>query len=148
MKNNLHQRIMNRVYKMWQKNDEWTSAEFFDRLNYQERIAVALGNLNYQVQNGGFSQWKFNSYAKNHLSFLLRLEVDKKEYPDLAEALSLVSKFKTFDEENGNDKGYDDEDDGFANEELEKCLDLLDTRYYELKNLEDEMNKFIEGVKS
>ena len=39
---------------------------------YDVAIATMLGNLNYQVENGGISQWISNGYAENTLNHILR----------------------------------------------------------------------------
>lgn len=58
------QELMNRAYDRWHNRmDVWTTQDFWDQLNADERFAVFLGNLNYQVENGGFSQWWSNGYA-------------------------------------------------------------------------------------
>ncbi len=149
-KDNTHQLIMNKAYDRWQKNAKvWDKFMFFDQLDFQERVAVSLGNLNYQVENGGFSQWKYNGLADVHLDFLLRLDVDKNLYPEISKALELLSKFKKADEELSDKDNYsddEDEDEEFENE-LERVFDNLDTSYYKLENIEVEMNKLIESIK-
>jgi hypothetical protein len=58
------QRLMDGAYDRWQtQKDTMTRQEFWDQLDADERVAVFLGNLNYQVENGGFSQWLDNGYA-------------------------------------------------------------------------------------
>ena len=54
--------LMNRAYTRWQENKDWDMKRFRNSLNALERIAVYPGNLNYQVTNGGFSQWYDNGY--------------------------------------------------------------------------------------
>lgn len=40
--------------------------DLFNKCTEIEKIAVTLGNLNYQVENGGFQQWIDNGYASIH----------------------------------------------------------------------------------
>lgn len=69
----LFQATMDGAYNRWQNSKGMTKQEFWDQLNADERIAVFCGNLNYQVENGGFSQWLDNGYATDEtISFLLR----------------------------------------------------------------------------
>jgi len=61
-----HQHLMNLAYDRWQKGgdlEDKSTSEFHAALPKDQLKAVLLGNLNYQVENGGFSQWVFNGYA-------------------------------------------------------------------------------------
>ena len=69
--NTLHQQIMDQAYDKWSDDKHWTKAMFWDHLNYQEKVAISLGTLNYQIGNGGFVQWYDNDYYKHHMKFLL-----------------------------------------------------------------------------
>jgi hypothetical protein len=56
---------MDAAYDKW--NNQWKGVnyeEFVNRLDYAERLAVLTGNLNYQVENGGWVQWFDNRYGK------------------------------------------------------------------------------------
>jgi hypothetical protein len=59
------QTLMNQAYARWQalEHQQWSQEDFWDQLDSKERFAVFLGNLNHQVQNGGFLQWWSNGYA-------------------------------------------------------------------------------------
>ena len=57
-----HQTLMNQAYKKWENNDI-RREEFLLLLSPVEKLAVILGNFNYQVCNGGFSQWNYNDYS-------------------------------------------------------------------------------------
>jgi hypothetical protein len=57
------QELMDNAYDKWQ--DKMKYEEFLSELDTKEKHAVLLGNLNYQVQNGGFYQWVDNGYATN-----------------------------------------------------------------------------------
>ncbi len=61
-----HQELMNQAYAKWKSEGgikEMGYNEFVDSLPKNERCAVLLGNLNYQVCNGGWSQWCHNGYC-------------------------------------------------------------------------------------
>ena len=66
-----HQSLMNEVYDYWQQN-KTSREEALDNFSELHKAAVQLGNLNYQVENGGFSQWHFNEYSDD-LPDLLKL---------------------------------------------------------------------------
>lgn len=72
-----HQDLMDVAYARWQNNKQWTKDDFFDSLDARERFAVFTGNLNYQVENGGWSQWKFNRYATDEVVAYLRRNLPK-----------------------------------------------------------------------
>jgi len=77
-KHPIWQGLMDRAYAKWQKGGELEGldkAAFFKALPYAEKLAVAFGNFNYQVCNGGFRQWSDNGYRKVHSAFI-RHELD------------------------------------------------------------------------
>jgi hypothetical protein len=55
--------VMDQAYDRWSVKPHWTKRQFLAQLNDEERFAVCTGNLNYQVTNGGFVQWKQNGYG-------------------------------------------------------------------------------------
>lgn len=66
MHEDYHQHLMNVAYARWQKDGDLegkSTSEFHAVLPEDQRKAVLLGNLNYQVGNGGFSQWVGNGCA-------------------------------------------------------------------------------------
>lgn len=137
---------MDEAYSLFERNenpvDEWGIEDLFDHLDYLHRVAVALGNLNYQVGNGGFSQWYFNGYADCHYDFLSRLHTEG--YTELTEAISLMRKayvaLQKEDEDSHNDR-YTDKDE-------ETVADKCDTAFYALKSLEVEMERFLIRLQS
>lgn len=65
----------------------------FDRQSDKAKLVVALGKLNYQVENGGFAQWIDNGYADATGDYLLhKLTSDNHEYPLLSLVHSLLAK--------------------------------------------------------
>ena len=53
----VHQQLMTNAYT------NFKNVGFLESLDETERYAVALGNLNYQVHNGGWAQWIMNGYC-------------------------------------------------------------------------------------
>jgi hypothetical protein len=53
---------MEKAHAWWQDKDIGL-ADFYEALTPTTRKAVAVGHFNYQVHNGGFSQWHDNRYA-------------------------------------------------------------------------------------
>ncbi|MCL2392933.1 MAG: hypothetical protein FWC66_10085, partial [Oscillospiraceae bacterium] len=58
------QALMNEFYDEWQKEENKGKSKWDVLENYSEahQIAVAFGNFNYQVENGGLHQWIYNGY--------------------------------------------------------------------------------------
>jgi hypothetical protein len=61
------QALMDDVYTEWQKPEsgnkgKWDILEGFSPAH---KVAVAFGNFNYQVENGGLSQWIYNGYFQD-----------------------------------------------------------------------------------
>lgn len=57
------QPIMDKAYAGWPNGG--TYDDFLFTLGGIEKIVVLIGNLNYQVCNGGFAQWADNRYGKH-----------------------------------------------------------------------------------
>jgi len=59
------QGLMDASYDRWKSGDlsEARREDFVAALDETHRDAVLLGNLNYQVENGGFSQWVDNGHG-------------------------------------------------------------------------------------
>ncbi len=68
-----HQEIMSEAYKLCEVNPTMLYVDFLRELGPRERFAVLIGNLNYQVTNGGWSQWVGNGYARAHREVLWAL---------------------------------------------------------------------------
>lgn len=59
-----HQSLMDEAYALWRTSEpRWLYEEFLANLDPLHRAAVMLGNMNYQVENGGWGQWTDNKYA-------------------------------------------------------------------------------------
>lgn len=69
------QELMDKAYDEWKKHPGLSYEEFLAGLDAKEEQAVLLGNLNYQVQNGGFDQWVFNGYASRGPEVVVLLEL-------------------------------------------------------------------------
>jgi hypothetical protein len=149
------QKIMNIAYEKWQTN-KWSKDEFWNQLTMKEKTAVSLGNLNYQVCNGGFSQWYFNEYYELQINFLISLfeKISKEKHPLLSQVKELVlvahNLIQGYEEEKNSNYDYEDdyEEQQYLEEELHKGLDQLDIQYYSLKeeDLLTEMNNFVINI--
>jgi hypothetical protein len=57
------QGLMDEAYATWQADNSKSYDDFIFDLPPIQRMAVLIGNLNYQVENGGFRQWIGNGYS-------------------------------------------------------------------------------------
>ena len=140
------QNLMDKAYATWKDNMNYD--EFLASLSPVLRTAVVLGNLNYQVENGGFSQWIFNGYYKSGRNYLryIKVQIDQVKYPQLTKAIDLaLSKYNDTFLYAMEDRGEDAEEN-----EKEASMDLeeLDDEYYKLNKVVMEMEEFIEYLSS
>jgi len=70
-----HQTLMTAFYVTWGSPEhvDKSQAEVLALFDARTVAAVQLGNLNYQVCNGGFSQWWANGYGPDHWQALRTL---------------------------------------------------------------------------
>ena len=66
----LHQTLMHKAYKRWNDKEVESHKEMRATSTVAELTAVVLGNLNYQVENGGFKQWVSNGYCTAYQSVI------------------------------------------------------------------------------
>lgn len=135
-KTDKHQQLMDQAYDRWQKNQHWSQEEFFDELTPAEKFAVAFGNLNYQVENGGFGQWWGNDYGTAEtVSYLKRqsrkLGESGRLLADMLDEYTHETKGLTqqeFSREHCSNRWGDFDEEGF--EETERALDELTDQFY------------------
>lgn len=143
------QTLMTAAYERWQKAEGVSQEAFLEDLcSPPERRAVMIGNLNYQVENGGFAQWVDNGYClclRKLARFLTELrDAGCAEAGTLMEDLNRLSKFLDLSK---NDRGcFDsywkkesrsrwgrDEEDSYGDDTPEEAVGLMekmDTWYY------------------
>lgn len=90
------QLLMDKAYDTWQGSG-WSYGEFLSTLDAKSRQAVLLGNMNYQIHNGGVTQWVDNGYGcyANEVLDILRLMGTKR-------AMEWYEKLKKFSYEHIN----------------------------------------------
>jgi len=133
-----HQGLMEEAYDLWQKseNAHWNNHDFIANLPSQaHKDAVILGNLNYQVGNGGFEQWFLNGYGQRDWAYLVNELLPKIGTPAALEVAKLVEKAystKRNEQRGGYDPYYADEDE----EDFESAWldESMDTEYYKLED--------------
>lgn len=135
-----HQQLMNEAYDRWENG--MSKEDFLDQLSPQERFAVTTGNLNYQVENGGFQQWWGNDYATPETVSYLRRQLGRMEHPAARCVATLLEEFtrltEGLSEQDWSDthctnRWGDFVEDG-AWEEMNEALSALDDRYYALND--------------
>lgn len=128
MDNSTMQALMNTAYEFWQSQKGMSKKDFWNSLDSKPRAAVAIGNLNYQVCNGGFSQWHYNGYSESFDTInYVCYQVGTKN--SLA-VLKIVEEAMT-DLQELNDESEEEDD--------YEHLDALDSRFYKVNEafLED-----------
>jgi hypothetical protein len=180
-KKDYHQNIMDYAYNWWNKNNTGKTS-YSDMIDFIKKdlgeeavLLILLGSYNYQVGNGGHSQYNFNGYSQ-HLSELINLLDKYFDSPNKRDLLSIMTKADTiFDDYNTyspescyncNGSGEIETGDSYNGEvEYETCydcggdgetdeseyllngLDDLDKRYYEIDDSVMEWaNKFAKEV--
>ena len=132
------QALMDEVYGVWQK-DENRSKNKWDILtgfSPAHQIAVVFGNFNYQVENGGISQWIYNRYFHDDADKLIEyLELGAKSDE---RCVAILDKIHTLDQyanetdcdQDGYyvDSDYEDGEGGFIGDLING--EKFDTWYY------------------
>lgn len=120
------QSVMNEAYDLFAPN--MGIEDFWLRLNFPQRIAVFIGNLNYQVENGGFLQWHGNGYSKC-TNDIIRILQTVGNCDPIIKLVQKASKLL---------RNSDDEPDG---------LDELDTQFYQHnESMLDNVEKYLLAV--
>ena len=87
-KTDLHQTLMDSAYNReseYAKTSEeisWSTSHMLMNATELEKTAVLLGNLNYQVENGGFPQWIDNGYCTAYAGVLEALDKIKSKHAE------------------------------------------------------------------
>jgi len=112
-KDSFHQQLMNEAYDVWHKHNEWGYSDFLENipkyLSTLHLYAVVIGNLNYQVENGGWYQWYMNGYnvgidyVQDALDEFSSFSDKAEEYGTklqntLEEALELLERYEDIDD--------------------------------------------------
>lgn len=142
---------MDAAYERWQANERlareynplerelhWSKEQFRAQLSPQERLAVSIGNLNYQVQNGGWEQWgpHGNAYGTPDVRRYLHqlFERMNTKYATIADAL-LHSYERIGLRTNLDDRAW---------ERMAKRVEPLSSAYYEIDDdLMDEVEAYM-----
>jgi len=128
MDNSTMQALMDTAYEFWQSKKGLSKKDFWNSLDSKPKAAVAIGNLNYQVTNGGFTQWHYNGYSEafDTIDFVCRQVGTANSLAVLKIVNEVMTELEELDEES---EGHDDYD----------ALDALDSRFYAINEafLED-----------
>lgn len=129
------QSLMDSAYATWEGKG-WSREEFLYEISSIERKAVVLGNLNYQVHNGGFVQWVDNNYRDSAMPILRMIQRDLErmeggEFPALRKAVAMALEVRPMPE-----------DDVLADRWAER-LSKQDNEFYALDNLLEEMDAYM-----
>lgn len=118
------QKLMDEAYSRWDAAT-MDRTDFWDQLSPDERTAVFLGNLNYQVENGGWCQWADNGYmCADTVGFIHR--ACRRIGTDATKAVSgMLSWYEHLREKLDAQRGdYWDEEDPLLAEEDKLCSEF------------------------
>lgn len=136
----IHQELMNKAYDNWEKNKQWSYNQFISSLDFKEKLAVLTGNLNYQVENGGFSQWHFNDYSSEAdeliklLSMYSNEPVIKRVLSLVEEAVQIINGYELDIEQLKSNWEENEDEINSLEGRMYEALDLLDEQYYQINN--------------
>ncbi|MCK9541063.1 MAG: DMP19 family protein [Novosphingobium sp.] len=157
----IHQNLMDEAYDLYQKpeNENWSEQEFLDNLPSQaHKDAVVLGNLNYQVENGGFLQWWDNGYGERDYNYLVTTLLPSigTETANVVKDLVKQSK-KNLESIKNTEQDLQwghystDEEADAAQEEIDNLYadNSLDYKYYEInKTFLDDVANYLANIKT
>lgn len=111
------QALMDEAYADWQKEenrgkDKWDILGGFSEAHH---VAVVLGNFNYQVENGGISQWIYNGYFHDDADRLIKyLEIGAESDERCRTILKSITTLDQYANETNCDRygNFYDPDDG------------------------------------
>ncbi|MCL2078738.1 MAG: antirestriction protein ArdA [Oscillospiraceae bacterium] len=138
------QSLMDEFYSEWQKEENKGKSRWDVLSGFSEahQIAVVFGNFNYQVGNGGISQWVYNGYFHDDAEkFTEYLETGAKFDERCRTILDKVYTLDQYAEETDSDRYgsfYDPDNDGdssFIGDMIDG--DAFDTWYYAHCDKED-----------
>lgn len=138
----MHQELMDVAYEKFDENmshEDWQKT-----LTPIEKKAVVLGNLNYQVQNGGFFQWVDNGYVTD-IKFLISVlkEMDTEVSKNV---IKLLEDIKPFVIPNAVNRGCFGNYLNLDYEDIRENIDFhyLDDEYYKFnEKFEEECEEYL-----
>lgn len=135
------QELMDQAYDKWQKHPQMPYNEFLYNLNTKEQQAVLLGNLNYQVGNGGFDQWVSNGYATHGEDVIEVLQLMATPIAtELVERLPDLLDFVDLDQDNRGCDDYWKDPEDIPSE----MMDELANWFYSVnEQFEEEVEEFL-----
>jgi len=150
----IHQKLMNKAYDLWstEEGKKLSYSDFLDvvsdKFGKLYSNAVITGNLNYQVENGGFSQWHYNDYSIT-LDDLIIFFTDNFKNNEVIDKLKyilneVVDILDWLDEGKDCVKNLYDYKEFFIKkleDQVQKELNQLDEKYYEIN---EKLNEILE----
>jgi hypothetical protein len=130
------QALMDEFYSEWQKEenkgkDKW---EILGNFSEEHQIAVVFGNFNYQVENGGLSQWIYNGYlhddAETFTKYLALGAATDSRCQVILERVDILNQYASDTECNHDGSFIDEEGESGFIGDMADC-GKFDTWYYE-----------------
>lgn len=141
------QSLMDSAYNEWQSK-KIPRKNWLNSIDELHKEAVLLGNLNYQVCNGGFYQWVSNGYGLevNEVMSLLNTIYNEHGIDLCRQVYDMVNEIEPFIDTDKECEGcsgyylvgdYDDNDD--TEEEFGNICDIMDDKFYEINERFEEV---------
>lgn len=139
--NDVFQDIMNKAYDRWQKGGDLegkSSEEFVNALDEKAAMVVRLGNMNYQVGNGGWDQWYGNGFGERDGEAILAYLEKNAEFSSFDVVRDILEGVMRKKDEHAEDSGeqswMDDEEDEWSEPDYDDNPDFSveDTAYYKI----------------
>ena len=151
----IHQTLMNNAYDLWsiEEGKKLSYSDFLDvvsdKFGKLYSNAVITGNLNYQVENGGFYQWFENGYVIALGDLIIFFEENFEENETIEKLKNLLNRvvdiLDWYDGGIDSLSGIDEDYKEFFIEKLEDQLmnelSALDETYYEIN---EKLNEILE----
>lgn len=120
-----HQALMDAAYDRWRATPGTTKEQFWATLSAAEEFAVFMGNMNYQVQNGGWEQWFDNMYGTDEVVYYILHTTKRMGTPAALMVHSILSEVMEVREAH-------DADDEDEYEDYRVVMNPLCDRYYDV----------------
>jgi hypothetical protein len=141
----LHQIMMDKAYEIWSipANAKMSYEDFLECVKEDLGIdfyhAVITGNMNYQVENGGWYQWDDNGYSVSMEELVEFFQQEEfKEYSEISKLVRILRdveeqldwKHRGLNEIKQVDYDFQDTFKNALDDEFDRTIGYLDTDYY------------------
>jgi len=127
----IYQKLIDEAYDFW-SSKKCNYEEFVNSLSPLHAEAVILGNLNYQVENGGFIQWYENDYyifIEKIIDTFKKIQNIFKDEKCLEKIIDIL--YEISEDIDWTEKGISEAKNNMSSEYLQFIRDCFDDHIYE-----------------